>query len=199
MNASPTPVASTPRPAYSRSSSGELKVNDGRDEEGVVAECRASDRVRRDRAEHDEPERSGLEVTQDQLQREEHSGDRSVERRRDPAGGAAGDEQPQLGLRQAEELAGHRAEGGTDLDDRPLAADRAPGADAQSRRERLDDGYLRAHAPALAVDGVHHLRDAMAAGLGREARHQRTVDQPADHRHREHEPDPDAGDSGLLA
>ena len=78
---------------------GELKLNAGKREERVAAERRAADRVRGDRAEHDQPERPGLEVAQDQLEREEHAGDRRVERRRDPAGGAARDEQPQLRLR----------------------------------------------------------------------------------------------------
>ena len=73
-------------------------MNDGSDEERMAAERRAADRVRGDRAEHDQAERARLEVAQDQLEREEHAGDRRVERRRDPARGAAGDQQPQLRL-----------------------------------------------------------------------------------------------------
>ena len=78
-----------------RARAASVKLNPGRVRNGCGAERGASDRVGGHRAEHDEPERLGVEVAQDQLQREEHPGDRRVERRRDARGGAAGDEQPQ--------------------------------------------------------------------------------------------------------
>ena len=82
----------------------------GQRQERVRSERGPADRVGGDRAEHDEPERLGVEVAQDQLQREEHAGDRRVERRRDPAGGAARDEQPQPRLGHPHELTEHRPE-----------------------------------------------------------------------------------------
>ena len=66
----------------------------------MAAERRAADRVGGHRAEHDQPEGARLEVAQDQLEREEHAGDRRVERRRDAARRTAGHEQAQLRLRQ---------------------------------------------------------------------------------------------------
>ena len=81
-----------------------------------------------------------------------------------------------------------RPERGADLHDRPLAADRAAAADAQRRRERLDDGDLRPDPAAVAGDRDHHLGHAVAAGLAGEPVHQRAVEEAGDHRGEHDEP-----------
>ena len=80
----------------------------GQPEERVAAEHCASDRIGGHRAEYHQAEGAGLEIAEDQLQSEEHAGDRSIERRRDPAGRAAGNEQPQLTLGQPDGLSESR-------------------------------------------------------------------------------------------
>ena len=66
------------------------------------------------------------------------------------------------------ELAEHRPQRRADLHDRALAADRPARADAQRRRQRLDDRDLRAHPATEPVDGEHHLGHPVAACLRRE-------------------------------
>ena len=66
----------------------------------MVAERGPADHRGGDRGQDDGGERFDGEVGQDQLQGEEHPGDRGVEGGRDAAGGAAGDQQPQPRLGQ---------------------------------------------------------------------------------------------------
>ena len=164
----------------------------------MVAERSAADRIGGDRAQHDQPERLRLEVAQDQLQRKEHTRDRRIERRRDPARSTARDKQPQLRLPQPEQLAGHRADRRADLHDRSLPPDRPARTDANRRGERFDDRDLRADPTAHTVDREHHLWHAVPSRLGREPRDQRTVDQPADDRREHHEPDPQPGHQRVI-
>ena len=58
------------------------------------------------------------------------------------------------------------------------------------RRQRLDDRHRRPDPPAVLGDREHHLGHAVAAGLAREALDQRPVQQAADDRYEQHEPDP---------
>ena len=99
-------------------------------QERLRAERGAPDCVGSDGAEYDVAERLGVEVAQDQLEREEHSGDRRVERRRYSRGGAARDEQAQTTLRYPGELTEDRPQRRADLHDRAFTADRAARADA---------------------------------------------------------------------
>ena len=154
-------------------------------QEGFRAEGEPADRGRDDGAEHDDAEGARLEVAQDQLEGEEDAGDRRVEGGGDPARRAAGDQQPDLCPAEACQLPERRAHRGADLDDRPLAPDRAAGADAERRGERLDDRDPAADPALVAVDGEHHLGDAVTAGLRREAVDQRPVEEAADDRHDE--------------
>jgi len=78
-------------------------------QERQAPERRAADRIGGDRAEDHEAERPGLEVAQNQLEREEHTRDGSVERCRDPTGGATRDQQPQLVHGHPRELTRQRA------------------------------------------------------------------------------------------
>ena len=164
----------------------------------MAAERGAADRVGGDRAEHDQPERPRLEVAQDQLEREEHAGDRRVERRRDPARRAARDEQPQLRL--ATRAAAARV---TDPSAEPICTigpsrpTEPPEPMHSAEASDLTTGTCGRIRPPMPVDREHHLGHAVTARLGREARDQRPVDQPADHGREHHEPDPQPGHEGV--
>ena len=67
---------------------------------------------------------------QHQLDREDDAADRSVKRGGDAAAGAGGNQQGPLPDGHGDHLPESRAEGGTDLDDRSLAA-------PEARRQRL--------------------------------------------------------------
>ena len=108
-----------------------MHAEGGQVQERLVAERGPPDNTRGDRGEHDHAEGLGGEVGQDQFHGEEHAGQRGVERCRDPAGGAAGDQHPHPRLGDSHYPADARAEGGADLHDRPLAADGSAAADAQ--------------------------------------------------------------------
>ena len=160
----------------------------------MVTERGVADHRRGHRGEHDRTEGLDGEVAQDELEGEEHPGDRRIERRRDPSGSPTGDEQAQPALGDPEELAGGGAEGRADLDDRALPADRAAGADAQRRGDRLHRGDGRLDAPAALGDRQHYLRHPVAAGLLREAIDNRSVDEPPDHRYQHNEEHAEPGE-----
>ncbi|MCO5546645.1 hypothetical protein L7F22_000078 [Adiantum nelumboides] len=168
-----------------------VEVRQGQDR--AVPGDHLGDDVRDHRADHQHAERLGAERPQDQLQAEDHPGDRGVERRGDPARGAAGDHQDQPGGGHPQPLPDGRAERGADLHDRALPADGAAGADADPRCERLHRGDGGRDPTAPARDGQHHLRHPVPAGLRREPLDQRAVHQAAEHRGDEQEPDPQPG------
>ena len=85
-----------------------------------------------------------------------------------PGPGAGGDQGDALPGRHLDELSEGRAQRRADLDDRPFAADRGAAADRQRRGQRLGDRDDRADAPAIVVDRVHDLGDAVAFRLWRE-------------------------------
>ena len=58
----------------------------------------------------------------------------------------------------------------------------APRPDRKRGGERLDDRDDAANVAALVVDGVHHLRDAVTLGFGREALHEKDDDKAAEDR-----------------
>ena len=158
-------------------------------EERLAAERRPSDDVGGHGREHDGTEGIHGEVLKDQLEREEDTGDRRVERRRDAGGRTAGDEQSQSILGDVQHLADRGAERRADLDDRALATHRAAGADADRRGERLDDGHLRTDLPAPLGHGEHDLGNAVAPSFRRKELDQRTVDEAADNRGEDDEVD----------
>ena len=140
----PTTPASSPSRAKSRYCDRWSTVNGGQVQERLVAQRGAADHAGGDRGEHDHAERLAVEVAQDELHREEDPGQRRVERRRDAAGRAAGDQQPHPLLADPHHPAQGRAERRADLHDRALPPDRPAAADAQRRGQRLDRGDLRA-------------------------------------------------------
>ncbi len=163
-------------------------------QERLVAERGASDDARGDRREHDHAERLRREVAQDQLHREEHTGQWRVEGRRDAAGRAAGDQHPHPRLGQPDQLAHRGTERGADLHDRSFATDGSATADAQRGRQRLDRRHLRGDPPAAAGNGVHDFGDAVPAGFPGEEMHQRPVHEPGRDRSEQDEPPAQRGD-----
>ena len=141
------------------------------------------------RKDHGE-QRLDRELAQDQLQPEEHAGDRRVERRRDPAARAAGDQDPQPVLRHPHDLAQARCQRGADLHDRPLTPDRPAGTDAQRRSDRFDRADLRPDPATVVGDRNHHLGHTVPAGLTRVTVDQRPVHQPAHDRYHHEKPQP---------
>ena len=113
-------------------------LDPGEREEGVGAEGRPADHVGGHRGQGDGAEGAGLEVEQDHLEGKEDAGDRRVEGRRDAGRGAAGDQQPHPRHPRPRQLPEGRPQRRADLHDRALAADRAAGADAKRRGQRLD-------------------------------------------------------------
>jgi len=84
--------------------------------------------------------------------------------------------------RQLERLREDRADGAAGHDDRSLGAERTTGADADRRRDGLQDRHARLNPAAAGEDGLDGLGHAVPADLLRsEAGHQ-SHDQPADHR-----------------
>ena len=165
-----------------------------RHEEGrVEPEDQAGDRGRGGGRHHHRQEGAVADLRQQQFDREHHPAERRVE--------GGGDARPGAGRQQRDllpagerQLAGEgRAEGGADLDDRPLAADPGARADRDRRGDRLHDRDDAAHVPLVVVDRVHHLRHAVALGLRREGLHQPDHDQAADDRRQDDERPPGIG------
>ena len=128
-----------------------------------------------DAGQHHRAEGLGGEAAQDQFHREEWAGERGVEGRRDAGGRTAGDQQPHSFGVQAQDAGRASNRRRTDLHDRALTPDRTAAADAQRRRQRLDQADLRGDPAAAMADGEHHLRHAVTARLAGEPMHQRPV------------------------
>ena len=181
----------------------EAELPGGDDMEGRQGEERLApkgcppDDVRHHGRKHHGAERIHREVLKDQLQREEDAGDRRVERRRDAGGRPAGDEQSQPTFGDMQHLADGGAERRPDLDNRPLAAHRATGADTYRRGERLDNGNLRTDLPAPLGHRKHDLRNAVAPCFRRKELDQRTVDEAAENRGEDDEIDAQPGQVGI--
>jgi len=97
-------------------------------------------------------------------------------------------------LGDPQKLAGGGAESRADLNDRALPADRAAGADAQGRGDRLHRRDDRLDTSAPLGDCQHHLRHPVATGFLREAIDDRTVYEPPDHRYQDDEEHPEPGE-----
>lgn len=142
----------------------------------------APDHARGDRGQDDHPERFRRPLPKDQLHREEHPREWRIERGGDAAGGTARDQEPHASLVEMEELGERGPERRTDLDDRPLTADRSATTDAQGAGERLDDGHLRADPAAVPRDCQHHFGNAVAACLAGEPVDEGAVEDAGDDR-----------------
>jgi hypothetical protein len=115
-----------------------------------------------------------------------NAADRCIEGRSDARPGTGGDQCDALTGRHLDELPESRAERRADLNDRPFAADRGATADRQCRGQRFGDRYDRPDAPAIIVDRVHDLRDAVALRLWREFRDDEGDADGPDDRHQDH-------------
>ena len=132
-------------------------------------------------ARHDD-HRSGLPLEQQELHRERDGGERRPEDGAHPARRPGDEQRPALDGAQVEELREDRSEGAAGQDDRTLRSERAARADADGARDRLQHHEPRLHLAPADQDGLHRLRDAVAADAFRaEPRHQ-PHDQAADHR-----------------
>ena len=102
-----------------------------------------ADQVSDHRRQHHGEDRLDGELPQDQLDPEEHAGDRSVERGGNAAGRAARDQDAHPVFRHPDPLAEAGRERGADLHDRSFPAHRPAGADAQRGGNGLDRADLR--------------------------------------------------------
>ena len=158
-------------------------------QERGVAERGPADHARGHRGQHDHAEGLGGEVAQDQLHREEHPGERRVERGGDAAGGAAGDQQPHPVL-GAPGPAGPSVEPSAEpiCTIGPSRPTDPPPPMHSAEASALTTATCGRDPAAAAGDRVHHLGHAVAAGLAGEAVHQRPVEQAGDDRGEHHEP-----------
>ena len=104
MNARPSSAASHRQQGHQQVAAGVVQARCRRgnpDRNGAAAEELLGDDVGDHRRQHHGEQRLDRELAQDELQPEEHAGDRGVERGRDPAARAAGDQDPQPVLRHA--------------------------------------------------------------------------------------------------
>ena len=115
----------------------------------MSAEEHPSDKGRGAGRDRDRQKGRDADFRHHQLDREHDAADRRVEGRGDAGAGAGGDERDALPRRHPHDLAERRADRRTDLDDRPLAADRGAGADRDRRGERLDQRDDRPDLPLL--------------------------------------------------
>lgn len=159
-------------------------------QERVVTQHRAGEQTRRHAREHHRAKRFRGEVPKDQFEREEGTGQGSVEGGGDATGGSARDEHLEAVGVHARPLAEAGADGRTDLDDGSLPAHRSTAADAQGGGERFDQRHARRDPTAALGHGVHDLGDTVPLGLRGEAVDERPVDGTRDHRREEQEPHP---------
>ena len=134
---------------------------------------------------HERNERARLEFKQQQLDGENHSGDRSVEGGRHAGSGAAGEQHFALDRRGVERLADQRADRSARLNDRAFRAERAAGADRNGRRDGLQDGHTRGDPAAVEQHRLHGFRNAVAldfrrAVLGHDAHNEAADDRNDD-------------------
>ena len=156
-------------------------------ERRLRTEDEPADKRRRAGGGGDRQEGIDADLGQHQFDREHDAADRRVEGRRDPRPGARRDKRDALPGWHADQLPQGRTQRRADLDDRPLAADRGAAANRQCRRQRLGDRDDRPDAPAIVIDRVHHLGDAVAFRLGRKLRDDKG---DADRPNRRHQNDP---------
>ena len=148
------------------------------------------------RRDHQRNEGTRAELEQEQLDRQDHAGDRRVERRGHARAGSASQQHLALGGRGGNDLADDRAERAAGLNDRPFGAERAARTDGDGRRKRLQNGDFRLDAAARDEHRFHRFRNAVAFDFRRAVLHHQADDQPADHRH---EDDPGAELVGFRA
>jgi hypothetical protein len=135
---------------------------------------------------------------QHQLSHEQDAADRRVE-----CGGNAGararrNKSDALAGRQLDDLAERRAECGTDLNDRPFAADSGTGADSDGRGNGFHGGDDRPDDAPFIINGVHDFRDTMSLCLRRKVRDDERHDDGADDRHKDHRRAPWMGGRELA-
>ncbi len=116
---------------------------------------------------HEWNERARFEFKEQQLDGENHTGDRSVERGRHAGGSAAGKQHFALDRRGVEGLTDERADRSASLNDRALRAKRTAGADRNGRRNRLEDRYTRRDPAAVEQHRFHGFRNAVALDFRR--------------------------------
>ncbi len=97
-----------------------------------------------------------------------------------------------LPRRHSKDLAQGGAEGGADLDDGALAADRPAAADGQRRSERLDHRDDGPDHALVVIDRIHDLGHAMPLGLRGEMADEEGDAGGAQHRHQDDERAPGA-------
>jgi hypothetical protein len=126
-------------------------------------------------------ERARAILEEQQLDGEQHGGDRAAEGRRHARGGAGGEQRLPLVGAHVHELTHQRADRAARGDDRPFGTEGSAGADRHGGRERLQDHDARRDAALAIQHPFHHLRDAVAAnGRGTVASHD-ADDQRPDH------------------
>jgi hypothetical protein len=165
----------------------------GNDEGGDIAKPQPGQQRADDGGKNDRHDGRKSIVAEHDLVGEDRAGDRGVERGRNGAGHAAGEQDAPGGIRQVETLANRRTKGRTEMDDRPFAA----GARARTERQGGDRGrrYSRPEgqlAPALDAR-LHDIGDAECALFRLDSLKQDADDEAADDRG---EKDHDEGNSG---
>ncbi len=141
-------------------------------EGGIGTDEDAAEQGGRARRNDDRQEGAVRHFGQQNFEGEKHPAERRVESGGDAGAGARSQESDLLSGRQANRLGERRTERRANLDDGPFAPHSGAGANGQRRGERLDDCDDAANISVLIEDRVHHLRDAVALGLGREALHE---------------------------
>ena len=126
---------------------------------------------------------SCTDFVQDNLDREQHSANWRVKCCSNTAARACSDKGNPLPGGQVQNLGDGRTEGGTNLYDRPLAANRPSTADRDAGSNRFDDRYHRANHTPPVIDRIHDLRNPMPLCFWGEVLDQKRYPYCTDDRH----------------
>ena len=118
--------------------------------------------------------------------REDDSGDRSIERRGHAGARAAGQQNFALRGSGRNQLADERTERPAGLNDRPFGAERAAGADRDGRRDGLEDRDFGFDAALGRENRLHRLRNAVPLDFRRAILRHEPDDDSADDRNDDH-------------
>src|SRR5215470_12064573 len=131
---------------------------------------------------HQRNERPRLKLEQQQLDGENHSGDRGVEGRRHARRRAASQQDFALRSRRMKYLTYQRSEGAAGLDDRTFRSEWSTSTNGNRSRQRLQDRHARLDPAAVEHDRFHRFRNSVPLDLRRAVLGHQPDDEAANHR-----------------
>ena len=149
---------------------------------GKIADVVARDHRGGYRGDHDRAKLGDGKIADDHFHCKERSGDWGIEGGGDPGGGPAGHKGAQTAGGNRQRLSDHRTDRRADLHDGTFPAGRAAGTDGEGGGGDFTEDHPRTNAAPAQRHRFHHLRNAAPAHFPGDEMHDRSNQQPPQHR-----------------